>query len=144
MKMRYIFTLYSFLLFLLLFDINNGLREHRSWSTRTECEKAQYTNYPFAYSKYAEQTYESKARVNSNQQDFRHECQRRGGESKCHICEDIQCDSTFSDGCALQIQGVNASAMSQNIPAASDTAWAVNGVHRRDLVVVQLHIIVSC
>lgn len=132
MKMRYIFTLYSFLLFLLLFDINNGLREHRSWSTRTECEKAQYTNYPFAYSKYAEQTYESKARVNSNQQDFRHECQRRGGESKCHICEDIQCDSTFSDGCALQIQGVNASAMSQNIPAASDTAWAVNGVHRRD------------
>jgi hypothetical protein len=26
-------------------------------------------------------------RVNSNQQDFRHECRREGGRSKCHICD---------------------------------------------------------
>lgn len=34
--------------------------------------------------------------------------------------------------CNLQLQGVNSSAMSQNIPTLSDTAWAVGGKFRQD------------
>lgn len=70
-------------------------------------------------------------RVNSNDQDFRHECQSRGGRSKCHICEEIECSSD-TGFCQLQLQGVNSSEMSINIPTVSDTSWAVGGSFRHD------------
>jgi len=128
------------IILLLRLSIVIGLREHRAWSTRTECQKAEYANYPFAYAKYSNQSFESKGRVNSNMQDFRHECQLKGGRSKCNICEDIICTSeqkfdvngNYTNACSLQLQGVATSDMSQNIPIVSDTAWAVNGKHRRD------------
>lgn len=108
-----------------------SLREFRSWSTRAVCEMSRFPNYPFAYSKYSGQLVEGKGRVNTNQQDFRHECEVRGGRSKCNICEKINC--LASDGiCNMQLQGVNSTYMSVNIPVVSDTAWAVNGSHRHD------------
>lgn len=70
-------------------------------------------------------------RVNSNLQDFRHECTVFGGRSKCHICEDIICSSETGT-CPLQIQGVNTSEMSINIPTVSDDAWAVGGRYKHD------------
>jgi hypothetical protein len=69
--------------------------------------------------------------VNTNQQDFRHSCQTRGGRSKCHVCEDIECSSD-TGLCALQLQGVKLEDMSVNIPTVSDVAWPVNGSHRWD------------
>lgn len=119
------------LLYLTAFFVSS-LREFRSWSDRTFCPKIQWPNYPFAYSKYYGQTVESKGRVNSNIQDFRHECQVRGGRSKCHICETIDCDSSNGKKCNVQLQGVNSTAMSTNIPVVSDTAWAVGGSFRHD------------
>ena len=69
--------------------------------------------------------------MNSNQQDFRHECFVLGGQSKCHICEDINC-SGEGGTCHLQLQGVDSSLMSTNIPTVSDTSWAVGGSFKRD------------
>lgn len=54
-----------------------------------------------------------------------------GGLSKCSICEEIECLSDLGV-CQLQLQGVNSTDMSQNIPTLSDTAWAVNGAYRHD------------
>jgi hypothetical protein len=54
-----------------------------------------------------------------------------GGLSKCHICEEIECLSD-TGVCELQLQGVNSTDMSQNIPTVSDTAWAVGGAYRHD------------
>ena len=94
----------------------NGLREFRSWSERHQCSMAQDANYPFAMEKYHGMSFEGKGRVNSNLQDFRHQCQVRGGQSKCHICEDIICKSDVADAsCFLQLQGVHGSNMSANI-----------------------------
>ena len=72
-----------------------------------------------------------KGRVNTNLQDFRHECNEKGGRSKCHICENIECDA--DDGyCQLQLQGVSPKDLTYNVPTVSDTAWAVGGSYRRD------------
>ena len=76
-----------FIIQICLFISVDSLREFRSWSTRHGCSMAKDANYPFAYAKYAGQTMEYKGRVNSNQQDFRHSCEVRGGSSKCNICE---------------------------------------------------------
>ena len=123
-----------FLLFFILSQVIislDALREFRSWSDRENCAKSQLPNYPYAYEKYKGQLFESKSRVNSNLQDFRHECTVRGGRSKCNICEEIDCQA--DDGtCSLQLQGVDVSNMSTNVPSLSDTAWAVGGSHRRD------------
>lgn len=73
----------------------------------------------------------NQGRVNSNLQDFRHTCQVLGGLSKCSICEEIECKSELGV-CNLQLQGVNSSDMSLNIPTLSDTAWAVGGAFRHD------------
>ncbi len=109
----------------------DALREFRSWSTRENCAKSQLPNYPYAYEKYKGQVYESKSRVNTNLQDFRHTCGLKGGRSKCNICEEIECDA--DDGtCSLQLQGVDVANMSTNVPTLSDTAWAIGGSHRRD------------
>lgn len=69
--------------------------------------------------------------MNSNLQDFRHPCEIRGGRSKCHICEEIDCSSETGK-CQLQLQGVSSSIISNNIPTVTDDAWAVNGSHRHD------------
>ena len=65
---------------------------------------------------------------------MRHECNRHGTESKCHICEDIACGNADEDPstCAFQLQGVKWEHMSTNIPTVSDTPWAVGGRHRND------------
>lgn len=118
-------------LVLISVTICNALREFRLFSTRSVCETARDPNYPFAYSKYLGQEVESKPRVNSNLQDFRHQCQVLGGQSKCSICEDIECNSDTGI-CSLQLQGVNSTDMSINIPTVSDTAWAVGGDFRYD------------
>ena len=115
-----------------LLESVNGLREFRAWSARHSCKMARDANYPFAYAKYPAQTYESKGRVNTNIQDFRHDCEVRGGSSKCNICEDIECLSDKGQVCFLQLQGVDGSQMSVNVPTVSDTAWAVGGAHRKD------------
>ena len=122
-----------FVAFIAMHSVNfaAALREFRPWSNRTLCEKAVAPAYPFAYSKYLNQSFDSKGRVNSNKQDFRHECQVRGGKSKCHICEDIICKSD-SGTCFLQLQGVSTSNMSVNVPSVSDSAWPVNGTHIKD------------
>ena len=80
-----------------------------------------------AYQKYASQSVESKGRVNSNVQDMRHKCVTYGGESKCHICEDIEDGSI-----AYQLQGVAWEEMAHNIPTVTDSPWAVGGDHRFD------------
>jgi len=108
-----------------------ALREFRSYSIREPCDMAQDANYPFAYTKYAGQSVEKKGRVNSNLQDFRHSCNVLGGLSKCSICEEIECLSELGT-CNLQLQGVNSSEMSTNIPTLSDTAWAVGGNFKHD------------
>ena len=54
-----------------------------------------------------------------------------GGNSKCHICEDILC-SGEGGKCYLQLQGIDRNAMSFNIPTVSDTAWAIKGSYKRD------------
>jgi len=113
-----------------------ALREFRTWSNRTACQNAVLPGYIFAYSKYAGQLVESKGRTNSNLQDFRHECQLKGGTSKCHICEDVACGSDLQGGlCHLQLQGVSSGDMSTNVPVVTDAAWAVapgGGTFRKD------------
>ena len=83
--------------------------------------------------------------MNSNEQDFRHTCVREGGQSKCHICEDFQCDTTdVSRTCAVQLQGINYSEMSVNVPVLTDTSWAVGGSYRKGTYVrVYTRILVS-
>jgi len=73
-----------------------------------------------AYQKYAHQSVESKGRVNSNLQDMRHKCVTYGGESKCHICEEIE-NGTIN----YQLQGVAWEEMAHNIPTVTDSPFAV-------------------
>ncbi len=82
---------------------------------------------------------EKKGHVLSNRQDVRHECQTKGVQSKCHICEDIRCgdlnsNSSLTSGetCSFQLQGVSTDEMSRNIPTVSDVPWAVGGSYRYD------------
>eukprot|EP00981_Chlorochromonas_danica_P005113 scaffold1035_cov192-Ochromonas_danica.AAC.8 len=53
------FTIWSFLS---LSIFTHGLREFRLYSTRSQCLMAEDINYPFAYSKYSNQTVESKVK----------------------------------------------------------------------------------
>jgi hypothetical protein len=63
----------------------------------------------------------------------RHQCDTRGVRSKCHVCEDFECNTTSDDGgCHFQLQGVSTEMMSVNIPTVSDVPWAVGGRHRYD------------
>ena len=65
----YILSLLPMLLMLISFSYSfprvTALREFRSWSTRHSCKMAEDANYPFAYAKYAGQTFETKGRVNT-------------------------------------------------------------------------------
>lgn len=131
-RLIYLLVIWSFN-FLIISPLppTNALREFRTWSNRTQCEMAIFPNWPFAYEKYKGQKLELKGRVNSNLQDFRHPCQVQGGNSKCHICEEIECSSELGT-CQLQLQGVSGKNMSKNVPVNTDDAWAVNGTHRHD------------
>eukprot|EP01041_Mallomonas_annulata_P002580 gene2580-5042_t len=121
------------LVFILLLILKHAysLREQRTWSTRSQCDMAKFINWPFAYSKYLGQHIENKGRVNTNLQDFRHECRYQGGRSKCHICEEIACHSQRGS-CSLQLQGISSSDMSINVPVLSDFAWPIGGAHKTD------------
>ncbi|CAM9556663.1 unnamed protein product, partial [Sphacelaria rigidula] len=50
---------------------------------------------------------EGKGKVNTNVQDDRHACDRRGVRSKCHLCEDIACGNDLNSTCGYQLQGVS-------------------------------------
>ena len=104
----------------------------RPWTTQHWCKSVIHPKWPFAYSKYIDQNEETKGRVSTNAQDMRHVCRSEGVQSKCHICEDIQCGETKNDTCHFQIQGVDWKDMSKNIPTISDMPWAVGGTNRYD------------
>eukprot|EP00804_Cyclotella_cryptica_P001991 CCRYP_007413-RA/>CCRYP_007413-RA protein AED:0.05 eAED:0.03 QI:0/0/0/1/1/1/4/0/2016 len=109
-----------------------SMQMHRPWTTKHWCQSVIRPEWPFAYSKYANQTEETKGRVSTNQQDVRHECETRGVQSKCHVCEDFVCGIAMDQICHFQLQGVKWNEMSVNIPTVSDVPWAVNGKHRYD------------
>ncbi|CAM9450628.1 unnamed protein product [Ascophyllum nodosum] len=110
-----------------------SMRIPRPWRDDfSACEMVRDPNWPFVYSKHRDQKVERNGRVNTNLQDERHQCGRRGVRSKCHLCEDIACGDSLDSTCSYQLQGVNASLLATNIPAVSDTPWAVGGGHRND------------
>ncbi|CAM9756937.1 unnamed protein product [Scytosiphon promiscuus] len=108
------------------------MRIPRPWSGQSSCNRTVDPSWPFAYSKHREQEVETKGRTNTNLQDQRHQCDRRGVRSKCHVCEDIACGEGLNSECSYQLQGVNASMLATNVPVVSDTPWAVGGSHRND------------
>ena len=57
-------------------------------------------------------------------QDMRHKCVTYGGESKCHICEEIE-NGTIN----YQLQGVAWEEMAHNIPTVTDSPFAVCRAH---------------
>ena len=139
-----------------------AMRLYRPWTTKHWCDSVVEPQWPLSYSKHAQQNLELKGRVNSNIQDMRHKCAPAGTQSKCHICEDIKCgdyvklaapaltqktgwepaktralkglvsESALSHNCSYQIQGVQWKELSKNVPAVTDTPWAVGGAHRND------------
>ena len=114
-----------------------SMQVSRTWSTQHWCDSVVNPHWPFAYSKYKGHKQEWKGRVLSNKQDMRHKCQTRGVQSKCHVCEEIECgslgnSSRSSSICHFQLQGVSTDGMSKNIPTITDVPWAVGGSHRYD------------
>jgi sugar lactone lactonase YvrE len=107
---------------------------HRHWTTQHWCDSVIIPQWPFAYAKYVGQPMEeTKGRVSSNRQDVRHECDRRGVRSKCHLCEEIACGAQINQTCGqFQLQGVSWRELSSNIATVTDVPWAVNGSHRYD------------
>jgi len=98
----------------------DSMRTARPWTEKHWCDSVENPEWPMAYQKYSTQSVESKGRVNSNVQDMRHKCVTYGGESKCHICEDIE-DDTIK----YQLQGVAWEEMAHNIPTVTDSPFAV-------------------
>jgi hypothetical protein len=106
-----------------------GFKMHQAWSTKHWCESVLVPEWPLEYGKTAGQTLELKGRTSSSAQHFGHSCMRRGAQSKCHRCEEIECDGSR---CQYQLQGIPYAALPLNLPAATDTPWAVGGAHRND------------
>lgn len=129
-------SIFRLSLFICLWIIHDdgvqAMRVTRPWSTKHWCDSVRKPEWPFAYSKYHGQVEETKGRVSTNEQDMRHECDLRGVQSKCHICEDIDCGENMSMTCNFQIQGIHSDEMSINIPTVTDVPWAVEGRHRYD------------
>lgn len=128
-------------------SVCDAMRIAHPWTTKHWCNSVRNPSWPFSYSKYKNQLEEIKGRTSTNEQDMRHECESRGVQSKCHICEDIVCGNNNqhnnNDGasratssspsiCHFQIQGVNWHELSRNIPTVTDVPWAVGGNHRYD------------
>lgn len=109
-----------------------AMQIRRTWTTKHWCKSVIEPEWPFAYSKYKGQKEETKGRVSTNKQDVRHICDTYGVQSKCHICEDIQCGKGGKGMCHFQLQGIDWNELSTNIPTVSDVPWAVNGSHRYD------------
>lgn len=111
-----------------------GMQIHRHWTTQHWCDSVINPQWPQAYAKYVGQPMEeTKGRVSSNRQDVRHECDRRGVRSKCHLCEEIACGAQINQTCGqFQLQGVSWRELSSNIATVTDVPWAVNGSHRYD------------
>lgn len=109
-----------------------AMRIRRPWTTKNWCESVVDPEWPFAYSKYKNQIEERKGRVYSNRQRVGHQCQFRGVQSKCHICEEIDCGEDKTKKCQFQLQGVAPGELSSNIPTITDGPWAVGGSHRFD------------
>lgn len=109
------------LLVAFVLGVSEAMRTGRPWTEKHWCESIEEPEWPLAYQKYKEQSVESKGRVNSNVQDMRHKCVTYGGESKCHICEDIE-DNTIH----YQLQGVAWEEMAHNIPTVTDSPFAVS------------------
>jgi hypothetical protein len=107
-----------------------AMRTTRTWTAKHWCESVEESGWPFAYSKYENQSFENKGRVNSNKQDMRHQCTWWGVRSKCHRCEIIRCGG--GEACNYQIHGVDWNGISRNLPTVSDAPWAVNGSFRYD------------
>ena len=105
----------------------SGMRTARPWTEKHWCDSVEEPEWPFAYQKYSSQAVETKGRVNSNLQDMRHVCETYGGESKCHICEDVE-----GGKIKFQLQGISWEDMAHNIPSVTDSPWSVRGVHRFD------------
>ena len=97
-----------------------GWRLARPWTNQTWCPSVVEPVWPFAYAKFGEQAWERKGRSNPDEQDVRHECATHGVESKCHRCERIACGAKLDGFCEYELQGVDAAAMSGNVPTASD------------------------
>jgi hypothetical protein len=107
----------------------SGFKIHQPWSRKHWCESVVVPEWPFEYRKSAGQTLELKGRTSSSAQIFNHVCGRRGARSKCHRCENIECDGSR---CEYQLQGMPYAALPPNVPSVSDTPWAVGGAHRND------------
>ncbi|KAF4033201.1 LCCL domain-containing protein [Phytophthora infestans] len=122
----------SFILCILFIVSIHGAVLRRTWTTQPWCESVRKPQWPFAYQKTATQTLEWQGRVNSNDQDIRHQCSVFGVQSKCHICQDFPCNGNSGDHCAFQLQGIPWSALPKNIPTVTDVPWAVGGQHRYD------------
>ncbi|KAL9185156.1 hypothetical protein ACHAXT_002933 [Thalassiosira profunda] len=116
----------------LLVALAGSMQIARPHTARPWCERVVNPEWPFAYSKYQGQREESKGRVSTNKQDVRHECDVRGVQSKCHVCEAFACGPSNDQTCHFQLQGVASEELSVNIPTVSDVPWAVNGSHRYD------------
>ncbi len=111
----------------------NCMRVPRSTTDKLVYEMYKDPEWPLAYQKYTGQTLERKGRTSSSMQDFRDECQTKGGRSKCHIGETIDCGNEGGgETCHLQIQGADTAYIPLNIPTVTDTPWAVGGSHRND------------
>ncbi len=109
------------------------MRVPRSTSDKPAHEVYMDPEWPLAYQKYTGQALERKGRTSSSMQDFRNECQTKGGRSKCHIVETIDCGGVGGgQTCHLQIQGADTAYIPLNIPTVTDTPWAVGGSHRND------------
>jgi hypothetical protein len=120
------------LLFLLLVQSSNSMQIFKYWAERHKCIAVIKPVWPFALAKSATQAYEEKGRSASNFQHLGHDCNTRGGRTKCRICEDIQCGPGQAQICPLQIQGMDATNLPKNIPTISDAPWAIGGRHRYD------------
>ncbi len=110
-------------LLLAALGLGDAMRLSRPWTEKPWCDSVAEPEWPMAYQKYKTQSVEAKGRVNSNKQDMRHKCDTYGGETKCHICENIE-DGSIN----YQLQGVSWEAMAQNIPTVTDSPFAV-GAH---------------
>ncbi|GBG29733.1 Wnt inhibitory factor 1 [Hondaea fermentalgiana] len=108
------------------------MRLHRSWTEKHWCESVQEPHWPFAYAKRDGDALEIKGRVARNLKNMGHICRARGALSSCHRCESIACGSDLQSTCELQVQGVPWDELLPNIPAVSDTPWAIGGQHRND------------
>jgi hypothetical protein len=123
-----------FIILLLNYRIHpaNGMQIFKYWADRHKCIAVVKPVWPFALSKEPTQTFERKGRSSSNFQHLGHECDIRGGSTKCRICEDITCGPGNSQICPLQIQGMDEKQLPKNIPTMSDAPWAIGGKYRYD------------